>query len=79
MLDVLPDHGWVWQVEETNRADVVVHPVAEVEEDSGDMEILLREDDPLRPTIRSGGCLVQVAMNHDPRPLVAVLVIELGG
>ena len=79
VLDVLPDRGWVWQVQETNRADVVVHPEAEVEEDSGDMEILLLEDDPLRPTIRSGGCLVQVAMDHDPLPLVAVLVVELGG
>ena len=78
VLDVLPDRGWVWQVQETNTADVVVHPEAEVEEDGGDVEILLREDPPLRPAIRSGGCLVKVAMNHHPLPLVAMLVVELG-
>ena len=77
MLDVLPDRGWVWQVQETNRADVVVHPEAEIEEDSRYVEILLLEDDPLRPTIRSGGCLVEVAVNHHTLPLVTVLVVEL--
>ena len=76
--DVVPDRGGVWQVEETNTADVVVHPEAEVEQDSRNVEILLLEHDPLRPTIRSGGCFVQVCVDHDPLALVAVLVVELG-
>ena len=65
-------------MQETNRADVVVHPEAEIEEDSRYVEILLLEHDPLRPTIRSGGCFVQVCVDHHPLPLVTVLVVELG-